>query len=220
MEKLEKLLGLGLVLTFTIINVVAKEEPTIAVIGLSQHVAVLKVNGKYRVLQVGEISPEGIKLIAADTEQAILEREGCRTTYQLSRALNHNRLSTSSELLVRIPANAQGLYRVAGKINGSPVVFLVDTGATHIAMSSVQAEYLGLFNQSNHESKQAITAAGVMKTDRIQLEQVKVGAIIVNQLEAVIVEGEYPLDILLGMNFLSHVEIHHEGNLLELRQRR
>ena len=118
MKKLEKLLGLGLVLTFTIINVVAKEEPTIAVIGLSQHVAVLKVNGKYRVLQVGEISPEGIKLIAADTEQAILEREGCRTTYQLSRALNHNRLIASSEPLVRISANAQGLYRVAGEING------------------------------------------------------------------------------------------------------
>lgn len=219
MEKLKKL-GLGLILTAIIINVVAKEGPTIVVIGLSQHVAVLKINGKYRVLQVGEISPEGIKLIAADTEKAILEREGCRTTYQLSSALNHNRLTSSSKPLVRIQPNAQGLYRVAGEINGFPVVFLVDTGATHIAMSSVQAEYLGLVNQSNNESKQAITAAGVMKTYRIQLEQVKVGAIIITQVEAVIVEGEYPLDILLGMNFLSQVDIHHEGNLLELRQRR
>ena len=148
------------------------------------------------------------------------ERDGCQTTYKLSSDLNHQRLSSSSKPSVRIQANAQGLYRVAGEINGSPVVFLVDTGATHIAMSSVQAEYLGLFDQVNNEAKQAITASGPLKTYRIQLQQVKVGTIRVNHLEAVIVEGEYPLDILLGMNFLSQVDIHHKGNLLELRQRR
>lgn len=219
MKKIQQF-GLGLILSFIISSGVAQEEPIIVVIGLSQHVAVLKVNGKYRVLQVGEISPEGIKLIAADTETAILEREGCQTTYKLSSDLSHQQLSSSSTPLVRIQANAQGLYRVAGEINGFPVVFLVDTGATHIAMSSVQAEYLGLLDQVNNEGKSAITAAGPLKTYRIQLQQVKVGTIKLNHLEAVIVEGEYPLDILLGMNFLSQIEIHYEGNLLELRPRR
>jgi aspartyl protease family protein len=215
MKKLPQF-ALGLILTVTISSV-AQAEPVIVVIGLSQHAAVLKINGKYRVLQIGELSPEGIKLIAADTETAVLEREGCRTTYKLS---NSNQLFSSSKPLVRIQPNAQGLYRVAGEINGFPVVFLIDTGATHIAMSSVQAEYLGLLDQVNNEGKLAISAAGPLKTYRIQLQQVKVGTIKLNHLEAIIVEGEYPLDILLGMNFLSQVEIHYESKLLELRPRR
>jgi aspartyl protease family protein len=121
--------GLGLILTVIISSGVAQEEPIIVVIGLSQYVAVLKVNDKYRILQVGEISPKGIKLIAANTETAILEREGCQTAYKLSSG--NNRLSSSSKPLVRIQPNAQGLYRVVGEINGFPVVFLVNTGATH-----------------------------------------------------------------------------------------
>ncbi len=199
----------------------AQDSSTIVVIGLSQDAAVLKIDGEYRVLRVGETSPEGVVLISADTEQAILEQAGCRKTYQLSKQNNNSQINSTNMPSVHIQPNAQGLYRVAGEINGLPVVFLVDTGATNIAMSSIQAAYLGLMSEQNDDKKGklAITTSGAIKTYRIQLEQVKVGSIRVNHLEAVIFEGEYPLDILLGMNFLAYVDIHREDGLLELRQR-
>lgn len=105
----------------------------IQVMGLYRGKAVLSVDGKRRVLARGERSPEGVTLIDSNSNQAVLEMKGRRSTHVLG-----SRISTAfterQSKRVSIYRDSRGTYTTIGSINGMPVNFLVDTGATAIAM--------------------------------------------------------------------------------------
>ncbi len=106
---------------------------------------------------------------------------------------------TGSE--VRIFADRQGHYRAEGEINGRAVEFLLDTGATSVAVPAKLAEQLGL--QRGPEI-QLQTANGVSRGYLTRIERVKLGSIQVNNVSAVITAG-LDGEVLLGMSFLSHL---------------
>ena len=102
---------------------------------------------------------------------------------------------------VSIQADRQGHYRAAGEINGRAVEFLLDTGATSVAVPASLVAQLGL---QRGPKIQLQTANGVSSGYLTRIDQVKLGSIIVNDVSAVITDG-LDSEVLLGMSFLRHL---------------
>ncbi len=116
---------------------------------------------------------------------------------------------------VTLKRNRFGHYNVTGKINGHSVEFLLDTGATHIAIPSDMAKKIGL--QRLRETR-VHTANGVAKAYDTRLDHASVGEIVLSDLKATITTGMEGEVVLLGMGFLKHIEFTQRGDLLILRQ--
>lgn len=193
----------------------------IGVVGLFGGKAVIVVNGgKPRTLAVGETSPEGVRLISADSSNAVLEYQGRRQT------LGAGEGSRAGGALeggggggtVTLTADARGHYVTLGQINGSTVQFLVDTGATAIAISSSQARQLGI-SYLNGQRGFTQTANGRAAAYKVTLDTVRVGDITLQAVEAIVLEGDGLGIALLGMSFLNRTEMRRDGQTLTLVRR-
>ncbi len=98
-------------------------------------------------------------------------------------------------------------------------MFMVDTGATILAMSSRHARQLGIDYRSSGEVGRVTTASGVSRSHYVDLDRVEVGSITVRNVRAAVVEGGYPQEILLGMSFLRHVGFSEDDGVLTIRQK-
>lgn len=116
---------------------------------------------------------------------------------------------------VTLKRNRFGHYNVTGKINGHKVEFLLDTGATHIAIPSPVAKKIGL--QRLYETE-IHTANGFARAYGTKLESVSVGEIALSGLKATITTGMDGELVLLGMSFLKNIEFTQRGDVLILRQ--
>lgn len=116
---------------------------------------------------------------------------------------------------VTLKRNRFGHYNVTGKINGHKVEFLLDTGATHIAIPSRVANKIGL--QHLYETE-IHTANGLARAYGTRLKSVSVGEIALSDLKATITTGMDGTVVLLGMGFLKHIEFTQRGDILILRQ--
>ena len=101
---------------------------------LAQGSAVLVIDGTQRMLREGARSPEGVLLVSADGKQAVLDINGKRKTITLSRSIGSS-FKEASKTEVRIASGQGGHHYTKGLINGLPVDFVVDTGASIIAMN-------------------------------------------------------------------------------------
>jgi aspartyl protease family protein len=115
----------------------------------------------------------------------------------------------------QIDINARGQYMTPGSINGRGVSFLVDTGATTVAMNSAIARFLGI-DFASGQVGQSSTAGGLVRSYLVTLDRVKVGEIEVRNVRASVLEGVYPSYVLLGMSYLSEVEIREDSGLMTL----
>lgn len=187
--------------------------------GLFADKAVMMIDGTRHILSVGQVSPEGVKVISADTHSTVLEVDGKRGTYKLgsSVSLNYAKAKTVKE---QIMANKYGMFLTYGSINGHSVKFLVDTGATSVAMSSVDAKRLGILYRMDGRETRANTASGIVKAWAINLKSIKVGKIKQKNIEAMVVDGSHPTEILLGMSFMERLKVNKEGDRLVLEQRK
>jgi len=116
---------------------------------------------------------------------------------------------------VTLRSDRSGHYITSGEIHGEPVVFLLDTGATHVAVPAGVAERLNL---EKGMAMRANTANGVITVYATLLDQVRLGTIELQNVRASInphMEGE---EILLGMSFLRHLEFTQRDDTLTLRQ--
>lgn len=111
--------------------------------------------------------------------------------------------------------NKAGHYVTEGRVNGTPVTFMLDTGATDVAIPEELAEKLGL-----EKMQQAFynTANGVISAHQTRLAQVALGEIKMHNIRGSIVPNMNKNEILLGMSFLKHLEFTQRGNVLILRQ--
>jgi aspartyl protease family protein len=197
--------------------VVVRAVESTAVQGLFKDKAVVKIDGKQRMLKIGKASPEGVLLISADSDVAELEVDGQRGYYQLGTGVS-TKYTKPVQTAVQIWRDNRGMYRTIGSINGMTVEFLVDTGATTVAMNEQQAKRLGLDYRLSGEPRYVRTASGIAQGFRIHLNAVKVGAIELLNVEAIVLTGKYPVATLLGMSFLSRLELTHQGDVLELKK--
>lgn len=191
------------------------EARDIKVMGLFADRALVVIDGNQRFLRVNETSPEGIKLIAANPERAILEVDGKRETYLLGSDI-HTETAPPAVSRVQIARNNDGMYMTAGSINGIPVSLLVDTGATSIAMNTQMAQKLGIAFRHTGKPINVSTANGVARAWKVKAKTVKVGEVVRHNVDAVVIEGAATPEILLGMSFLSTLKMREENQVLIL----
>ncbi|HUP89303.1 MAG TPA: TIGR02281 family clan AA aspartic protease [Longimicrobiales bacterium] len=191
----------------------------VAVTALFNGKAVVVVDGgKPRTLTVGESTPEGVKLISANSESAVIESGGQRQTLQLGQGTRVGRSADASGSQVTLTADARGHFITNGAINGVSVRFLIDTGATSVALSTSEARRLGI-NYLAGTRAYSSTANGVVPLYRVTLDNVRIGDISVGNVEAAVLEGS-GLDIaLLGMSFLKRMQMKRDGDTLTLLKR-
>jgi aspartyl protease family protein len=112
--------------------------------------------------------------------------------------------------MVVLERNRAGHYLAPGKINGQPVRFLVDTGATDVAVSEDSARALGL---DFGPRTTVMTAAGPSLAWKTRIAQIRVGQLGLENVRATIVPG-LGEDALLGMSFLKHFDLRQQGDEL------
>lgn len=116
---------------------------------------------------------------------------------------------------VVLQRNRYGHYVTDGEINDQPVVFMLDTGATGVAIPEAVARRLGLERGRPFRTQ---TANGLSTSWAVRLDQVSVGEIRLEDVSAGITPGLQIDEVLLGMSFLKHIEFTQRGDQLVLRQ--
>jgi aspartyl protease family protein len=195
----------------------AVADTQVNIVGLFSHKAVLIINGgKPKTLTVGEES-EGVKLLAADSSSATLLIEGKTRQLGMGQAASVGS-NTSSSPKVTLYANAQGHFVSECQINGAPLKFIVDTGATTVALNSGDARFAKI-DYKRGQPVQVSTANGVVTAYRVTIASLKIGAITLNQVDASVLEGGSPSVVLLGMSALSRLDMQRQDIAMTLTKK-
>jgi aspartyl protease family protein len=194
-------------------------DTQVNVVGLFNGKAVLVINkGKPKTLSAGQTSDEGVKLISSDSTKAVVEIEGKRRELGMGQAASIAGAANSLPGSVTMYADSLGHHFTEGQINGVTLKFLVDTGATTIAMNSGDAKYAGI-DYKKGERIQVETANGITSAYRVVINTLKLGSLVLNQVDGVVVEGGSPAVVLLGMSALNRLEMKNEGIALILTKK-
>ncbi len=189
---------------------------SVSVVGLFKDKAIVSIDGgKTRTLSTGQ-TVQGVKLLAADSNSASFDVGGQRRTLGMGQSFAGGAV-TAGRQSVSLTADERGHFAAAGSLNGYPMTFLVDTGATSIAINAAEAKRMGL----DYKAGQAVgvgTAAGVVPAWRVTFNTVKVGGITLNQVDGMVVESGLNVP-LLGMSFLNRMEMKRDGQTMTLTQR-
>jgi aspartyl protease family protein len=198
--------------------------PKIRVQALFENKALFTIDGNRRLLKVGEVSPEGVRLIATDTrsERMIVERDGRQEVLVLGVVMmprvDNDPVDAALNASVVLQAQDKHFY-ADGAINGKKTRFLVDTGATVVTLSGNDARRLGIAYVGSTNRAEASTAGGDVSTYMVNLERLQVGSIELTNVEASIIEGRFPKEPLLGMSALGQLNVRHDGERMELSKR-
>lgn len=198
-------------------SLVAQAETQINIVGLFHGKAVMVINGgKPRTLSENDISPEGVKLISATSEKAVVEAEGRRRELGMGQAVSIAGPNVSSGAAsVTLYADSTGHHFADGQINGMTLRFLVDTGASAIVLNSGDARYAKIdYKRGTPVSVQ--TANGVADAYRVVINSVKLNGLVLSQVDGLVMEGGSPSVVLLGMSALNRVEMKRDGIALTL----
>lgn len=122
--------------------------------------------------------------------------------------------SASGVAEVRLERNRAGHYVAGGRINGVPVRFLIDTGATDVALPLSLAQRLRLPLRPGGISK---TANGTVQTWLTRLDSVDLGGLVARNVRASVLPNMPGDDVLLGMSYLKHLELIQRDGVLTLR---
>jgi len=191
----------------------------ISLYALFQDKAIIIIDGARHLLKSGETSAEGLKLLATDTEAetADVEIDGRRDVLKLG-VVTASFASKDKGSVILYPDQG-GHFFADGLINGTSVRFMVDTGATVIAMNSDTARRIGIDYTANGTPGVASTAAGYVRTYNVLLNTVQVGAITMYNVPGSVIEGRGPNQVLLGMSFIGQLDMKRDSDKMELSVR-
>jgi aspartyl protease family protein len=180
---------------------------------LFTNAAVLLIDGERKMLKAGQ-SYRGVTLVTAVSSKATVEVDGQTRELGVSRHIG-TLYENSEPRVVSIPRDARMQYQTTAIINGRSVPVLVDTGANVVALNSAQAGTLGVDYNAGSPAR-VETASGMVNAWYVTLQSVDVGGIRVDNVEATVVEGDFPSTILLGMTYLRHVKMEEADGVLSL----
>lgn len=124
----------------------------------------------------------------------------------------HAVVSSGEDLILQ--RNRGGHYVAPGLINGERVTFLLDTGATQVALPASLARKLALRRGASVDIQ---TANGNVTGFQTRLSRVELGPIVIRDVSALVTDGLSDDTVLLGMSFLKHLEFTQRGDKLILR---
>ena len=197
----------------------AASATDVNVIGLFSGRAVVVINrGQPRTLRAGESTPEGVKLISADSRAAVIEIDGKRQTLEMGQHFESSvsASSGSGRDSVVLSPDTRGHFIVDAQVNGGYIRFLVDTGATLVSISTADASRLGIDYLKGERSYSILADGRRVPGYRLTLDSVSVGGLTIYGVEAMVSSGGAPL---LGMSFLNRTEMVRAGQNLTLTKR-
>jgi len=205
-----------LVALLTVCSALSWAAAPVEVVGLFKDRAVIRLAGEEKLLRVGETSPAGVTLLAADANGATVRYRDEEYTLSLSNRIAGG-FQEVAKPVVSISADQLGQYRIRGAINNNYVNFLVDTGASVVALSSATADRIGLSYKDGQKGTVA-TAQGMADSYFVTLAEVNIAGITAYNVQAAVIIGQYPLETLLGMSFLRSVGLQENAGVMTLTQ--
>ncbi|MCU7853286.1 MAG: TIGR02281 family clan AA aspartic protease [Candidatus Thiodiazotropha sp. (ex Monitilora ramsayi)] len=180
--------------------------------------AMVTVDGKRRLLKLNKPSPEGLILISADSREAVIELDGKQQVYSLGSHVS-TKFNQPEKVSAKIWRDQSGSYTTVGTINGRTVNFLVDTGASAVAMYRNDAKRLGIQYRLEGDPMYVSTANGTAPAYEVSLDRVQVGDIVLRQVRGFVIESTGSGRVLLGMSFLNQVKMEDQGAVLMLHRK-
>jgi len=107
---------------------------------------------------------------------------------------------------ISIPRDARGHFQAVGRIDGQRIDFMVDTGASVVALNEKSAARFGLRPSPSDYRATVSTANGTIKAARTRIAMMDVGGLIVRDVEAMVLPDEALSENLLGLSFLSRLK--------------
>ncbi len=193
---------------------------SVSLVGVLGGKALLVVNGSApKAIAVGE-SHQGVKLLQTQGDQAVVEIGGTRQTLRLGDvpvSAGGGAPGPTSGGRIVMHAGSGGHFMSQGLINGRPVTMMVDTGATAVALSAVDADRIGL----NYQSARRVpisTANGNSYGWLVKLSSVRLGDVDVFDVDALVTPAPMPF-VLLGNSFLTRFQMNRTNDQLVLVKR-
>lgn len=206
-------------LVFTVSGACAQ---TVALSGMLGGKALVIVDGNApKSVAVGE-SYRGVKIVSTQGDLAVIEIGGKRHTMRVGEApasvgSASGGSGEASGNRVVLTAGSGGHFVTQGQINGRAVQLVVDTGATLVSMSVADAERVGL-NYKSGSPAQSSTANGVVPGWRLKLASVRVGDVMVYDVDALVSTGSMPY-VLLGNSYLTRFQMTRTNDQMVLDKR-
>jgi aspartyl protease family protein len=181
--------------------------------------AILIVNGAApRTVAVGETA-QGVKLVSLQGDQAVVEAGGKRVALRMDSpvSVGGNGGGGGGGSRIVLNADSRGHFMTPGTINGRSVSFMLDTGATAVALSAADATRIGIDFQQGTPVRMN-TANGVAMGYRLRLSSVRVGDVEVYDVEAIVSQQPMPY-VLLGNSFINRFSMRRDAEQLVLDKR-
>lgn len=198
---------------------VAYADTQVNVVGLFNGKALVTINGGApQTLSVGQ-TKNGVKLVAADSQQATLLIEGKTKVLGMGQGVSTGGGAESTpNQPVNLYADSAGHFFGNATVNGASLRFVVDTGATSVALNSTDAKRANI-NYINGEKGIASTASGKAVVYRVTINTLKIGSITLNNVDAAVIEGGFPEVVLLGMTALNRLEMKRDSTTMTLTKK-
>ncbi|MGH8706270.1 MAG: TIGR02281 family clan AA aspartic protease [Burkholderiales bacterium] len=171
--------------------------------------------GAPRTIRVGQ-KLGAVTVIAVDKDRATVEVDGKRRVLVRGQTYSTSAGAPGRQAAV-LAAGPGGHFIVEGQVNGVPVRFLVDTGATSVALPAGDATRLGIDYRKGRRGLSQ-TAAGPTPVFIVKFDTVRVGDIELQNVEGIVIEQGLSI-ALLGMSFLNRVEMRRESDTMTLIRR-
>ena len=181
--------------------------------------AILIVNGGApKTVAIGE-TWQGVRVVSVQPDQAQVEVGGKRVGLRMDSpvSVGGGGGGRAGGTRIVLPVDSRGHFMTAGSINGRPVSFMLDTGATTVGMSAADAIRIGL----DYEKGQPVrmnTANGVAQGYRVRLASVRVGDVEVYDVDAIVSPQPMPF-VLLGNSFIGRFSMRRDAEQMVLERR-
>ena len=190
----------------------------VALIGvIGDKAAVLAIaGGEPKTVKVGQ-TWSGVTVITVTHERATVEIEGKRRELSLGQHYRAGGQVATTRESVTLAADARGHFFADAVVNGIPMRFDIDTGATAVSLSAADASRLGI-DWHNGARRTMQTANGATTGYLVKLDKVRVGSIELHDVDGVVLEQGMGVG-LLGMTFLNRVDMRRDGDTMTLIRR-
>jgi aspartyl protease family protein len=197
----------------------AAQAQNVSLAGQMGGKALLVIDGQTQMLAVGEAA-RGVRMVRWQDGAAVVESGG--VLRELHVGGTPARLAASGGVAsaareVVIPVTSGGHFVTAGSINGRPVRFMVDTGATLVALSQAEADRIGVVYRDG-ERVMMNTANGSVPAHRVTLGRLRLGEVELVNVAAIVVPAAMPM-VLLGNSVLARFQMRRENDVMRLEMR-